>query len=69
MIRIFLFLLWAWGMGLIFFVIVALSDLAFTGKFKNFGKRLVVCSVWPLALFSSKGRGTLFRVFRKTQEI
>lgn len=67
MIRLFLFVLWLWGLGLLFFFPMALSYLAFGGPWKDFFKSIPVLLLWPLTLFSSKGRATLFRVFRNTQ--
>lgn len=67
MIRLFVFVMVAWGMGALFFFLIALSDLAFSRRFKAFPKRLLVCIVWPLALFSARGRAALFHVFKQTQ--
>ena len=70
MIRLFLLFLFAWGMGALFFFLVALSDLAFSkqGTFRIFLKRVALCAVWPLTILSAAGRAQLFHVFVKTQE-
>lgn len=68
MIRLFLFLLWVWGLGAIAFSVVALSDLIFRGEWRGFLKRLALCVIWPVALLSANGRALLFRLFRVTQE-
>lgn len=67
MIRLFVFFLFVWGLGALFFFLVALSDLAFTRSFRVLPLRLLLCAGWPLALFSSKGRASLFAVFKQTQ--
>lgn len=68
MIRLFMFFLWAWGLGLMGLFYVALSDLAFSRDFKKLPHRLALCVVWPLALLSARGRAALWHVTRETQE-
>lgn len=67
MIRLFVFFLFVWGLGAMFFLLIALSDLAFGRSLRAVPLRLLLCVVWPLALFSSRGRASLFAVFKQTQ--
>lgn len=67
MVRLFVFFLCVWGLGALFFLLIALSDLAFARSFRVLPLRLLLCVGWPLALFSSRGRASLFGVFKQTQ--
>ena len=67
MSRLFVFFLFVWSLGALFFFLVALSDLAFARSFRALPVRLLLCVGWPLALFSSRGRVSLFYVFKQTQ--
>jgi hypothetical protein len=69
MIRFFVFALMAWSLGALGFLLVALSDLAFSRRFAKFPRRLALCVIWPLALFSARGRAVLWLVTRETQEL
>jgi hypothetical protein len=69
MIRLFIFSLMVWSLGGLGLLLVALSDLAFSKSFKAFPKRLALILVWPLALFSARGRAALWHVTRETQEL
>lgn len=68
MVRLFIVMLWWWSIGGLLFALIALSDLLFTRNFKALPRRLVFCLIWPIALFSSKGRAALISVARQTQE-
>jgi hypothetical protein len=69
MIRLFVFSLMVWSLGAMGFLLVALSDLAFARTFSKFPRRLLLCAIWPLALFSASGRAVLWHVTRETQEL
>jgi len=54
-----------WVAGALLFMVVALSDLVFRRPHRAqvFFTRIVVGLLWPLALFSTQGRSTLFGKF------
>jgi hypothetical protein len=68
MYRFFVFFLMIWSLGALLFIVIALSDLLFTRAWPAFFRRLQLAIIWPLALFSQKGRDSLFHVFQKSQE-
>jgi hypothetical protein len=68
MIRLFLMMLWVWGLGVIPLLLVTLADLAFTWRWRDVGQRFLISLVWPFAIFSARGRSRLTATFIKTQE-
>jgi hypothetical protein len=58
-----------WVAGALLFLVVALSDFVFRRPHsaRVLLTRIIVGLLWPLALFSSRGRSTLFGKFTGVQ--
>ena len=54
-----------WVAGALLFLVVSLSDFVFRQphRARTLFTRIIVGLLWPLALFSSQGRNTLFGKF------
>jgi hypothetical protein len=62
--RLLIALLELWGLGSFILVVLAFCRLLFSQQFRPFLGRVMLASIWPLALLSRAGRQNLVEFYK-----